>query len=203
MVSFNELRIRRNRDRLIIDCSIDDITIYSGMYIKKVELYDYKNASSAGDPVDSQKVYTVYSNADDDASVQAIRKCVDIAAVSDAGIGISTFRNGIFFVRVTCDGTLPAEVSQYACGTDDVVATAVVPDWEALYFRGMDYIAGLSGCGKICDPSLEMQQFIITWFSIKLALEARDFDQLALMWERFLKFSQASSMPVSTPCGCH
>lgn len=203
MVSFNELRIRRDRDRLILDCSVEYITIYSGVYIKKIELYSYKNATSVGDPVDAQKVYTIYENVDDNRDVQAVRKCVDIAHVSDNGIGFSTFRDGIFFIRVTCEGTLPAEVSKFPCGTDEMVDIAVVPDWEALYRDGMNYVARMSGCNKFCDPSLDMQQFIITWFSIKLALESRDFDQLALMWERFLKISQAGLTLVPKPCGCH
>ena len=203
MVIFNELRINDDRSALIIDCSVQDLTVYDNMYISEILLYHYKNASSVGEPVNLSKVITVYENTNDDTTIQGVRRCVSLTDISSGTMGVTTFDKGIFFVKVTCDGTIGSEVAQFACGTDDTTDIGVIVDWKTMYDYGMSFVAGMNVCGNNCTPNSAYGQFIMNWFSIKLALSACDFDKLATMWERFLKLTTFSPSFTSGNCGCH
>lgn len=203
MVNFNELRINDDKSSLIIDCSVEDLTIYENMYIKSAELYYYKNTNSSGEPVNLSKVITVFDNEDDDTTIKHIRKCVPVTALTESSIGTSTYDKGIFFVRITCDGTLPASVSQFACGMDETVDIGVVVDWATMFRYGMGFVASVDVCGDMCQSKAGYEQFILTWFSIKLALAACDFAQLGILWDRFLKLTNYSTVNNTSTCGCH
>ena len=202
MVTFNELRINNANNTLIVDCTVEDLTIYSDVYIKSIELYHYKNADSSGEPVNLSKVLTIFENDDDDTTIRTVRKCVP-DTFAESVFGISVFEKGIFFVRVTCDGTLPPQTMQFACGYDDMVDIGVVVDWKYLFDIGMGLIASMDVCGNICKSNDNLEQFILTWFSLRLALEACDFDQLGILWDRFLRLSAFSTTSKVSGCGCH
>ena len=203
MVKFNELRIKKDRSGLIVDCSVEGLTVYENMYISSIDLYYYKNADSSGLPVDTTKVITVYDNATDDTTVKNVRRCITEAALSTGTLGTSTFKDGIFYVRVTCDGTLGSDISQFACGSDNPVDIGIAIDWRSLYNSGMGLVTRMSGCNSFCDPNTGYEQFIMNWFAIRLAMLACDYDGLAEAWERFfhLNACTSSSNPISG-CGC-
>ena len=203
MVIFNELRINDDKSAIIIDCSVEDLTIYTGMYIKTVELYHYKNITSSGTPSNMQKVITVYENYNDDVTVKTVRRCVNETTIGTGVLGTDTIEKNIFFVRVICDGTMGPEISQFACGTDDTVDIGVVVDWQYLYAAGMGFVAAMDTCTDGCKSMAGYEQFILTWFGIKLALSACDFDQLAILWDRFLKLYSNTFVSNSSTCGCH
>ena len=202
MVIFNELRIKDDRSGLVIDCQVEGLSAYSAMYIKSVELYYYKNTDSAGAPVDNAKVLTVYNNTTPDTTVKSIRKCVSLASIATGTLGVSEFKDGIFFVRITCDGTLGAEVSQYTCGADNPVDIVAVPDWRTMYELGMGLIYSLGGCSSRCDSHASYEQFILSWFEVRLAMSACDFDALATAWDRFLRIHTCSGVSAKAGCGC-
>lgn len=190
----------------MIDCSVKDIPVYENMYIKKAELYHYKNADSSGLPVNSSKVLVVYENSIPDTTVKSIRKCVSATILATSVIGVEDFKNQLFYVKITCDGTLGAEISQYACGMDNTVDIGIAPDWKALYDSGMGFITALSGCHALCNPPKGYEQFILNWFAIRLAILACDYDGLALAWDRYFRINVcASSSPALgqvSGCGC-
>lgn len=202
MVTFNELRINNEKNTLIVDCIVEDLTIYSGVYIKSIELYHYKNADSSGEPVNLSKVITIFSNDADDATIRTVRKCVP-DSLAESVFGISVFEKGIFFVRVTCDGTLPPQTAQFACGYDNMVDIGVVVDWKYLFDIGMGFVASMDVCGNACKSTDSLEQFILTWFSLRLALEACDFDKLGSLWDRLLRLSANVSFSKVSGCGCH
>ena len=185
MVVFNDLRINASKTQIFIDIDIDNLVVYSGMYIKYVYLYHYKNTSSIGEPIDTNKVLTVYENTNDDTTVRSLRKCVNVSAFINGDYGVTKFDKEIFFVKVVCDGTMTPDISNYACGSDDVVDIACIIDWRSLYQYGMRLIAAMNGCDKFCKSNAELEQFILLWYSIRLAISACDFDQLFLLWDRF------------------
>ena len=200
MVIFNELKFNCDKDKLTIDCKIKELEVYENMYIKTVELYYYKNVTVSGDPVNSNKVLPIYENSD--TSIQSIRLCIPDTVLTTGLLGTHTYENGIFFVRVTCDGTLGAAISQYPCNADNPVDIGIAVDWQTLYDQGMNHIASMQGCKNVCEPPLGMEQFILTWFSIRLALSACDYEQLGVLWDRFLRTQVCSPGPVSHSNGC-
>ncbi|MBQ3949138.1 MAG: hypothetical protein II661_01565 [Bacteroidales bacterium] len=205
MVIFNELRIKEDRSGLIVDCSVEGLAVYENMYISKIEVYHYKNTDSYGAPIDTSKVITLYDNTVPDTTVKSVRRCLSESALATSVLGVSEYKNGIFYVRVTCDGTLGADISQYACGTDNPVDIGIVPDWMSLYNSGMGLIARLAGCHALCDPNTGYEQFIMNWFAIRLAMSACDYDGLAEAWDRYFRISTCSGAPSTVSgngCGC-
>ena len=203
MVIFNELRIKEDRSGLIVDCSVEYLTVYENMYISTIELYYYKNADSSGMPINTSKVLTLYENTTPDTTVKSVRKCVSETTLASNTLGVTTFKDGIFYVKVTCDGTLGSEISQFACGSDDTVDLGIVPDWKSLYDRGMGFISKMGGCKSFCDPNAGYEQFILNWFAIRLAMVACDFDGLAEAWDRYFRLNSCTSSPSVTGCGCN
>ena len=202
MVVFNELRINGDRDKLLIDVSIEPINVYDEVYISEIQLYHYKNADNTGEPKDPSKVITLYDAEVSGQQLRDIRKCVREADISTGVLGTATFLNEIFYVKVICDGTLPAVTAQYACGTDDMVDIGVVIDWKTLYELGMNFVANVNVCEDACKSKAGFEQFILTWFGIKLALSACDYEQLAKLWERFLRLTFSKDWNIGGGCGC-
>lgn len=188
---------------MVIDCSVESITVYANMYIKKIELYSYKNATSAGIPSDANKVLTIYNNSTPDTTVKNVRRCVSSTTLSSNTLGVTTFKDGLFYVRVTCDGSLGSDISQYSCGADSTVDIAIVPDWKSLYDAGMGFISRMGGCKSLCDDNFGYEQFILNWFAIRLAISACDYDGLAAAWDRFFRLNTCTSNISATGgCGC-
>jgi hypothetical protein len=202
MVIFNELRIKEDRSALIVDCSVEWLTVYDNMYISSIELYHYRNTDSSGLPIDIEKVITVYENKNADTSVRAVRKCVSETTLAAGTLGVTTFKDGIFYVRVMCDGIPGAEISQFACGSDDTVDIGIVPDWKSLYDKGMGFVTVMGGCKAFCDPNAAYEQFLLNWFSIRLAMTACDFDGLREAWDRYFRLNNCSSVSTVSGCGC-
>lgn len=202
MVIFNELRINDGKDKLFVECSVDNLSIYDKMYIKEVYLYHYSNADTIGEPRDLSKVIQLFNNTVDDTTITTFRACVTPSDIPIGDYGFTTFDKGLFFVKVICDGELPASTSQFACGTDDTVDIGVIVDWKAMYTYGMQFVAELNRKDESCNPHDNFIQFILTWFSIKLAISSCDFDQLYKLWDRFIRLYAHSSRITNGMGGC-
>lgn len=206
MVIFNELRISDDKEKLIVDCYVENLSFYSDMYISSIDLYYYKNADSTGNPVDCDKVLSVYENKNDDKTVRAVRKCIDIADADVLGLQQPNFDGGLFFVRVECDGDLAPEAYSLPCGMDDVVDIGIIVDWEKLYHGGMQYISRLTdGCADPCEGVPGLENFIILWHSFRIALSVPDYVLIGKLWSRILRLlGGGAGFSVATPgCGCN
>ena len=102
MVIFNELRITEDKTCLIVDCSIEDLEGYRGMYIDSVYVEYYKNVTEDGVP--SDKAICLYEKADGDIGMTALRKTLNASSLDKETFGTDTFAGGLFFVTVFCDG---------------------------------------------------------------------------------------------------
>ena len=201
MVIFNDLRLSDNKKKLYIDCSVEGLDIYDDIYIKSVYLDYYKNTTTPGVP--SAKALLVYENTGDDTTVKNLRKCVNETAL-DNTFGTLTFEGGLFYVIVTCDGTLPASVSNFACGTDDTVDIGLVLDWKMVYETGMQYVAAMNAkCANLCDGNEGFMNFVMLWHSLRLALASCDYTQLSILWEKFNRVYSGDSLGAGAGCGCN
>lgn len=206
MVTFSELRITDDKKKIYIGCRVDDLGIYSEMYIRSVELYYYRNANHLGLPKSSSVVHSVYDDTDGAYKIRTLRACVSIDDIFDKdAFGVDTFDSGLFYVKVECDGHLPADASLYACSADDPVDIGVIPDWKRVYDAGMQFVSYMnSHCRDICEPPFGFEQFILIWFGLRLALESADYVQIHKMWDRFLRISKIGATTASSSdCGCN
>lgn len=204
MITFNELRIARDGECLIVDVEIKGLEVYKNMYIKSISLDYYQNildkASSSLPSVDS---YKIYNNDFDDQTVQHKRISFPQTALPLTNFGIEDFDKGLFFVTVICDGNLPAEISSFYCGADDTVKIGVVVDWKSFYSVGMQYVARLANkCADPCltDPAFE--DFVMQWNALKLAIDTCNWPMVAELWKRVMRVHRENLPAVSGGCGC-
>lgn len=208
MVTFNELRICEDGSKLIVDCEVEGIDIYNGIYIKNIYLDYYKNASYASMP--SSKAYKIYENKYNDTTVRSKRITLSEAEVAGMGFGVSTFDGALFYVIVECDGSAKAlaELEGLPCGYDQTVDIGAILDWAMFYRKGMGYIASMfDKCGNPCAPTDAFEHFILLWNALKLAIETCDWDTVIDLWDKFLLSPNSNggssySAVVTSGCGC-
>lgn len=205
MVIFNELRIVEDYSAMYIDCAVEGLDIYEDMYIKRIWLDYYKTCGVVGVP-SLEHSMLIYENVNDDETIKGRRIRVRPTDLDTSKFGTSTFENGIFYVTVECDGTLPPEAAQYACTTDDTVDVGVILDWYKVYKKGMAFIASATRkCADLCSDTSGYQQFVFIWHALSTAIAAKDYTLLCSMWDKFLRASIPSNgnVSVTSGCGCH
>lgn len=204
MVIFNELRIVEDYSAMYIDCAVEGLDIYKDMYIKRIWLDYYKTCGTVGVP--SLEHSMLIWEYDPEDTKQNVRLRMLPSQLDSSKFHTSTFENGIFYVTVECDGTLPPEASQYACTTDDTVDVGVILDWYKVYKKGMAFIASATRkCADLCSDTSGYQQFVFIWHALSAAIAAKDYTLLCSMWDKFLRASIPSTgnVSVTSGCGCH
>lgn len=204
MVIFNDLRITEDKDCLIVDCYIEDVDGYEGMYIDSVDIDYYKNVTSDGTP--SEHSINLYSyDGEQERAVHCVLKQSDIVGTD---FGTETFDSGLFFVVVKCDGT-PTNagiLAQYSCGADETTDIGVVIDWKKVYELGMGFASRLAfGCDNKCDIPAGFEQFILLWYALQLAISTCDWAQVRRLWPKFLRALADNGEPgtvLASGCGC-
>ena len=202
MVIFSELALSEDGSRLSVECSVRDLSIYDGMYIKSIAVEYYANAQVSGEP--SEKAIRIFDNAGADNTVKYVRTYLD---ASDARVKkmfeLSTFSGGLFYIIVECDGELGAAVAGLPCGYDETRDTGVILDWFLLYRIGMNYIAEMNcKCHSECRNLSGFDGFVILWHSIRVASESKDLTMLKTLWKKFLRVVWTVRKNISSNCGC-
>ena len=202
MVTFDDLRISEDKKTLSVKCHIEDYDIYDNMYIKTVYLEYYKNRGEIGVP--SEKAVLLYNNSNNDSSVRSIALSVPDAIFDAQTMGVGTFDGEMFYIYVTCDGTLPASVATMSCGYDNTVDIGIVIDWLMVYQIGMVFVSRMAkncgGNGGNCDLPEDFEHFILLWNALKLAIETSDWTQAETLWA---KISHSGINKFYTDCGCN
>lgn len=208
MVVFNELRLSDDKKKLIVDCFIENLNIYTNMYIKEIAVDYYKNVETGGDP--SENAITIYSNTGDDTSVKAASVCLNMDNQSQKNevaekFGISNLKGGVYYVFVMCDGTPEPAVATLPCGYDEDTEVGIVPDWELLYEIGLKYIINMAGsCIDKCVDNSPFMHFILMWNSLKMALSACEYNVVEKVWDMILRtYRRVGSTLVENSCGCN
>lgn len=209
MVIFNELRISEDKNCLIVDCEIEDIDGYDGMYIDSVHVEYYKNVGTAG--YASDKAITLYEKGEDEDGKTHLRLKLDLNdKLTETEVknkfGISTFDGGLFFVYTVCDGTKtnPEIYENYGCARSSERDTGVILDWKMIYEWGMGYAARLAkSCGNPCDEPTGFKQFILFWYALQLAISTCDYQRVRDIWDRIIRMKRTTDFaPLSSGCGC-
>lgn len=201
MVTFDELKILNDGTLLSVVCSIEDLSIYKDMYIKRISVEYYKNALSSG--ALSDKSIKIYENEDNAVDVKTVvASLANYKAEVKTKFNIDDFSNGLFYVVVECDGTLPSEVSILPCGYDNTVDTGVVFDWKAVYDLGIQYIATMNRkCADRCEDVAGFKDYVLLWHSLRLAMYACDRAMIEKLWNKFLRHVGIESKR-KVGCGC-
>lgn len=203
MIIFNDLRISEDKDCLIVDCEIEDVDGYDGMYIESISLEWYKNILDSGMP--SSKAYQMYED-DGTKAITHVRVSVKKEDLDASIFGTDTFDNGLFFVYVHCDGTPtnPDTLDGYGCGADKTWDTGIVLDWKMIYEWGLGYAARLArNCGNVCDEPTGFKQFILYWYGLQLAISTCDYSKVRDLWDNILRMHRTNNFaPLSGGCGC-
>lgn len=196
---FNDLRVIRGGDSLLVECSVNPARIFSGMYIKSIHVDWYGSWPTQGDW--SAHAVTLYENVDDDPEVRSFRGCLD-ASDLPSDFGASTFRDGLFYVTVRCGGTPDPSIGAMPCGWDRDTDIGIVPDWGMLYRLGMPYVRQLSGCGGKCGDAKPFLAFTIIWNAFRLAAGAGDWETAAGIWRKAVRMASARPGQAADGCGC-
>lgn len=200
MVDFNELALSADRKSLVVECSIDGLGVYSGMYIRTVYVEYYGNGIVPGTP--SDKSILLYDAEDTSARHLRLSLSADSTECREK-FGVSNFAGGLFLVTVDCDGTLGAGAAELPCGYDVYRDTAVVFDQCLLYEVGMQNIA-YANSDRGCTDMSGFNNFVITWHMLRIASEAGDYPMIDRMWRRFLcGFASGGVRTGVSVCGCN
>lgn len=201
MVTFNEARITDDGKAIVVDCSVDQSPVYSGMYIKAIYIDWYRNYPVSG--VASDNAVMIYDNYMDNDDVKSVRTCLKANDIPE-GFGTDALRGGLFYAIVQCDGDIDASAAKLACGFDDTVDVAVIPDWKLLYGMGIGYAALLGSiCDDMCKENSPFISFILLWNSLKLAVSTCDYSLVNGIWDKIRRMvGSRDAFEVAAGCGC-
>lgn len=202
MVIFNEIRLSDDKDKIIVDCSVEDLSVYSNVYIESIYIDYYKNNQKVTGY--SDKAIQIYNNTEG-TLVKTVRTCLSMTTDElkiETNFGINSFDDGMFYIFVYCGGTPSAEVATMPCGYDEDMDVAVVLDWQKLYEVGMSYIAQYSNDCTCAQPA-GLDNFILSWNALKLASGTCDYALMSKLYDKLVRFySNISPDTVSGGCSC-
>jgi len=196
MVVFNELRISDDKESIVIDCHIQDVSYYTEMYINGIYLEYYKDFSDAR--ALGERAYTVYEKGDGDAMTY-IRRIVQLDDLQYK-TGVGSLEGALFYVVVDCDGELPQDIIQYGAWASTTTDVGVLFDWEMLYHRGIQHIASYYYQDKMCGDTSGLQEFILLWNALRLAIQTGDWPLVNTLWDKVHSFSIMGG--TASPCKC-
>jgi len=184
MITFNDLHINEEKDRLYIDCMVDDEHVDLDVWISSIRLVYYDNMLPNGLIKDSNKVVTIYDDFDGTNQYIDYKGYVpvsDLEPMGDVDTPEVVFDKGLFYVIVTCDG------EDVPDGYQDIV---VIPDWQFIYSIGMPYLSELAyGKDNKCEPNSRFEEFVLIWYGLQLAFSTCEFAQVDMLWRKFLRIS--------------
>lgn len=198
MVKFDELRISEDRQRMTVECHVEDYDVYAGMYIQSIYLEYYKNRGTVGVP--SDKAILLFENHNDDPTVvKAVRKTITPVSIPP-DFGTTSFDGGLFYVYVICDGDLAPEAATMTCGFDNTLDVGVIPDWKMLYERIMPLVAKFADSCTPCDDIPGFGHLILLWYAFKYAIDVCDWVTVDRLWDEFIGGTTGSGS--AGGCGC-
>jgi len=202
MIRFNKLKLSEDKSRILVDCFVSNISIYSKMFIKEIFVEYYKNATVSG--AVSDKAIKIFDNTTNEPSLRAVYATLDMNHLEvKEKFGLTSFDSGLFYVIVRCDGELSPDLATLPCGFDKTEYTGVVLDWKRLYEEGIQHAAAMSNaCGDTCDTRA-FDAFMMIWNSLKLAITVCDYKLIARLWEKFLRSYGYGGQRLVTSCGCN
>lgn len=184
MVTFETLLFSDDMQSLDISCSVSG----QGSYIKRIYLEYYKNRNATGAP--SNKALLVWQE-NPASHVSSVDTVVYQTQLTLTNNGVDSFVGGLFYVLVHWEDA----------NEDEYYDIGAVLDWQKVYDLGMQSIAGFTnGCNKgKCELPEYFQQLVLVVHALQLAIDAKDMDQMDMLWSRFVQFSPMANV---SSCNC-
>lgn len=183
MVTFNELKITPDGQKLIIDVSVKDLDYYKDVYIDNIKI-DTQDTFIESGP--SSK--TVYTKTVEDSS-KSVRLELDTGDI------LPNLNDNLFFVYVTVKGTPSVETP---CGMDNTVTLGVVSNLYLLYQHAFNYINEIN---NTCAIPKNFINFILQYKAFELSIRTGHYPEAIKYWERF--FKDIEKITITTNCRCY
>lgn len=189
MVDFISLSYTDNYDAINIKLALTSAALVNYV-ISAVYLEYYKNRTADGSPSNKAVSLDNPYPERDWTSLDTTVSCESIFQKT----GLATLEGTMFYVVV--------ELTYVPNPTTKVPREqAVLFDWNAVYEIGMGLVASMvNDCEKgRCDIPFGMEQYVLVYHGLVLALAAQDIDMLEKLWTRFIEFAPA---PLAGGCNC-
>lgn len=183
MVTFQELRITPDRQKLIIDVSVKDLEYYTNVYLDTVQIDTQDTFVESGPS--SEVVYS--------KTIEGNAKSVRL----ELGIGdlLPSLNDNLFFVYVKTKGTPAANTP---CGMDNITTLGVVSNLYPLYQHAFSYIKELS---DTCSIPKNFINYILQYKAFELAIKTGHYTEAIKYWKRF--FMGIKDSVITPNCGCY
>ena len=183
MVTFQELRITPDGQKLIIDVSVKDLEYYTNVYLDTIQIDTQDTFVESGPS--SEAVYT--------KTIDGNSKSVRL----ELGTGdlLPTLNDNLFFVYIRTKGTPAANTP---CGMDNVTTLGVVTNLYPLYQQAFGYLKELS---DTCVTPKNFVNFILQYKAFQLAVKTGHYTEAIKYWKRFLQ--GVKDVTVTSKCGCY
>lgn len=183
MIQFNELRIKPDNTKFVIDISVKDSEYYQNVFIDTVYIDTQDTFIDSGPS--SKPVYTKIIEGNE-KSVRLELSQQDISA---------SFPDNMFFVWVRAKGT-PSMTTP--CGEDNSLVLGVTVDMYSLYQYSFRYIKEMEKC---CSIPKGFINFILRIKALQISVETGNYIQAIKYWEKF--FKNLDKNVVTTNCNCY
>ena len=179
MLTINELKYTDDKETIVIDCQVDEPTVFRPM-VQVVYLEKYNNFSENTDYTSTYPP-TAYGILNTTPHFQR--------TITARDMQMTDFSGSLIYVIIVYTGP------------DNTLTQEVVPlvDWQLLYQYGLGLLASYyKKCNQCAVPDV-LEEFIILWHAIELAIDTCDWTMLNKLWDKFTLSGNVSSIP----CGCN
>lgn len=184
MIQFNEFQVVHKDAQLVIDVSVQDLSIYNDIYLSSI-IIDTQDTFVEGGP-SSEPVYSVTDiHGDENQNLKNYR--LELTADQFSASPTLDVNKTLFFVYITTKNISDIE---------DVQTTlAVVYDTEIVAIIGLNHVNELSNECKIPKSFID---FILKQKALELSIETGNFTKAIKYWNSFI--GNATVKPCSTGC---
>lgn len=189
MIEFKKVEISEDGLDISIDIKQEEYATQAGYYIKKIYVEYFKNRNADGTP--SALAGIAFSATD--KSTTEYTGDFNISTMQEHDPMLTTFSGGMFYIIVECASAEDEEETIYDTGA--------VIDWNEFYRIGMMVVANYASkcCEVKCEIPDDLEQFVLVWHSLELAMETLDMGMMELLWSRYVAFGHSNT---KSSCNC-
>lgn len=183
MVIFRELNITPDDKELTIDVVVEDLSIYSNVYLDSIVIDNqdtFIENGASSNPVYTYNIAENYPNSKH-FKITLSSKDLDIA-------------NNLLFVYVNVSG---APDPSTPCGWDNITTLGVVCNFGKIYQHFMSYIREVE---KECAIPKSFIDAILRFKALELSVNTGNYSVAVKYWNKFFKDRLNN---ISLPCGCN
>lgn len=185
MVQFNELRVSKDGEILIIDASIRDLPYYKDVYIKNI-IVDTQDTYISSGP-SKNAIYT--KEWPENQNNKKVRVELPIE---------TSFKDNLFFVYIKTKGIPTADTP---CGLDNNIILGIT-FWEMpLYDVFMNNIKSLE---ETCEVPKNFIDVLLKFKAFEVAVNTEHYNQAIKYYNKFIKSINSNSTTINNKlCNCH